>query len=238
MTSTIDAFAGREIQPLRERFLAQDEFLVIPDLLPKALLAVLLGALPGLRHAVHRNFIPKHKKGGSISRYTLDASAPQFPGLYLNPDLRRGLEQITGQTLLDCPAEDPHTYALYYYTEPGDHIGWHYDTSYYRGIRYTVLIGLVDRSSSRLECQLYRGNAKRRTEDLSLALAPGMLVVFNGDKVYHRVTPLGANEERIALTMEYVTDPSMAWFPRFVSNMKDAIAYFGLKAAFGRGPTI
>lgn len=235
MTSMIDAFAGRELQRLREQFLAQDEFLVIPNFLPKAMLADLLGALPALRPVVHRNFIPKHKKGGSISRYTLDAIAPQFPGLYLNPGLRRALEQITGQTLLDCPAEDPHTYALYYYTEPGDHIGWHYDTSYYRGIRYTVLIGLVDRSGSRLECQLYRGNSKREVEDLSLALAPGMMVIFNGDKVYHRVTSLGANEERIALTMEYVTDPSMAWFPRFVSNMKDAIAYFGLKAAFGRG---
>ena len=36
---------------------------------------------------------------------------------------------------------------LYYYTEAGDHIGYHYDTSYYKGSRYTILMGLVDKST-------------------------------------------------------------------------------------------
>jgi hypothetical protein len=44
-----------------------------------------------------------------------------------------------------CPENDPHSCALYYYTEPGDHIGFHYDTSYYKGARYTILMGLVDK---------------------------------------------------------------------------------------------
>jgi hypothetical protein len=121
---------------------------------------------------------------------------------------------------------------LYYYTEPGDHIQYHYDTSYYQGKRYTVLIGLVDRSSSRLEYQLYRDNPQREVETHSLALTPGTLVLFNGDKLYHRVTPLGENEQRIALTLEYVTDPHMSRLNRFVSNMKDAIAYFGFSQVF------
>jgi hypothetical protein len=48
------------------------------------------------------------------------------------------------------------------------------------------------------------------------------------------VTPLGENEERVSLTLEYVTDPSMPPFKRFVSNMKDAIAYFGFRTVFRR----
>ena len=40
-----------------------------------------------------------------------------------------------------------------------------------------------------------------------LATAPGDLVLFNGDKLWHAVTPLGDQEERIVLTMEYVTNP-------------------------------
>ena len=40
-----------------------------------------------------------------------------------------------------CPDEDPHACALYFYTEAGDHMGYHYDTSYYTGARYTVLFG-------------------------------------------------------------------------------------------------
>jgi alkylated DNA repair dioxygenase AlkB len=104
------------------------------------------------------------------------------------------LRRITGHELLLCPGGDPHAYALYYHTEPGDHIGYHYDTSYYEGARFTVLAGLVDESSSVLECRLHRDDAERATESRRLALAPGMLVVFNGDKLYHRVTPLGRGE--------------------------------------------
>jgi hypothetical protein len=57
---------------------------------------------------------------------------------------------------------------------------------------------------------------------------PGSLVLFNGDKLWHAISPLAKGEERVVLTMEYVTNPEMGPFKRFVSNMKDAIAYFGL----------
>ena len=36
---------------------------------------------------------------------------------------------ITGRALQSCPESDPHSCALYFYTEPGDHIGFHFDTS-------------------------------------------------------------------------------------------------------------
>ena len=139
---------------------------------------------------------------------------------------------LTGQTLQPCPSGDPHSCALYYYTEPGDHIGFHFDTSYYKGARYTVLVGLVERSSSRLVCQLYKNVPGRTPEERALTTHPGTLIVFNGDKLWHSITPLGADEERVSLTLEYVTDPSMNPLKRFVSNMKDAIAYFGFRRVF------
>ena len=129
-----------------------------------------------------------------------------------------------------CPDDDPHACALYFYTEPGDHIGFHYDTSYYKGARYTVLVGLLERSSSRLVCQLYKGDARRQIQELSVATNPGTMVFFNGDKLFHAVTPLGPGEERIVLTMQYVTNQGMGPFKRLFSNMKDAVAYFGLRS--------
>lgn len=217
---------------LRQRFLAHNEFIAITDLLPAPWLSALQSSLPTLAPHVHRNYIPRHKKGGSISRFDLDRHAPVFGELYRSPALLAFLGQITGQPLQHCPGEDPHTYALYYYTEPGDHIGYHYDTSYYRGARYTVLFGLVDESSCRLEYQLFRDDPTRATREESVRLAPGMFVIFNGDRLYHRVTPLGEGECRIALTLEYVTSARMHPLRRFVSNMKDAIAYFGFRQAF------
>ena len=148
---------------------------------------------------MHRNYIPKHKKGGSVSRFDLDRHAPAFPRLYHSETLLSFLSTLCDHELAYCPKSDPHTYALYYYTEPGDHIGYHYDTSYYQGARYTVLFGLVAESSCRLECQLYTKQADREVETLAVDLLPGMLIVFNGDKLYHRVTPLGENEKACRL---------------------------------------
>jgi len=96
------------------------------------------------------------------------------------------------------------------------------------------LFGLVDRSSCRLEFELYRGRADRRSENHSIALQPGTFVIFNGDKLWHRVTPAGDNEERIALTLEYLTTAQMSGVGRFISNMKDAVAYFGFRQVFNR----
>ena len=43
------------------------------------------------------------------------------------------LSRLAGARLLPCPDDDPHACALYFYAEPGDHMGFHYDNSYYRG---------------------------------------------------------------------------------------------------------
>ncbi|MFQ5678243.1 MAG: 2OG-Fe(II) oxygenase [Gemmatimonadota bacterium] len=230
------AISRLDVHALRARFLEQGELLVQEEFLPETVLKAILEELPGLRGAVHRNYVPRVKKGGSVSRHQLDRLAPIIPDLYRVPAFREFLEQLTGETLLDCPDGDPHAYALYYYTEPGDHIGWHYDVSYYRGKRYTLLLGLVDRSGCRLECELHRADRKRASRFLSLALAPGMLVFFNGDTVWHRVTPLGEGEERVCLSLEFVTDQRMTLWHRFVSDMKDSIAYFGFRQVFRRRP--
>jgi len=222
------------IDSLQAKFQEQGEFLLLEDFLRPAVVEELTSVLSLLRSSINRNYIPRHKKGGSVSRYELDRVAPAFGNLYRHPDLNTFLIQLTQAELLHCPRSDPHTYALYYYTEPGDHIGFHYDTSYYRGYRYTVLFGLVDDCSNRLEYQLYRDVPDHKTVEGAVALSPGAMLVFNGDKLYHRVTPLGENETRIILTLEFVTDIRMHPFRRFVSNMKDGIAYFGLRQVFSR----
>jgi hypothetical protein len=87
-----------------------------------------------------------------------------------------------------------------------------------------------------LVCQLYKDDPAREHIDLQLATHPGTMVIFNGDKLWHAVTPLEPGAERIILTMEYVTNRQMGAFKRFISNMKDAIAYFGVSALWRSRP--
>jgi hypothetical protein len=196
----------------------------------------LLPEVEQLRSEVHRNYIPKHKKGGSISYYTLADKAPVFLDLYRSAAFIDFMSRLVGHPVQPCPDDDPHACALYFYSEPGDHIGFHYDTSYYKGARYTVLMGLVQRSAAcRLICQLYKDEPTRPIHELQLATPPGAMVIFNGNKLWHAVTPLEEGAERVVLTMEYVTNPEMGPLNRFISNMKDAIAYFGFSAVLRGG---
>jgi hypothetical protein len=228
------AVGAMDVAAVRARYWQQNEFVYLERWLPPAVLAHCLAEVDRVRPAVHRNYIPRHKKGGSVSHFTLAEQAPTILTLYRSPAFRALLDQVTGRRLQRCPDQDAHACALYFYTEPGDHIGFHYDTSYYRGVRYTVLVGLIERSSSRLVCQPFKRDASREPVELRLATEPGTLVLFNGDMLWHAITPLGEGEERVSLTLEYVTDPRMTPLKRFVSNMKDSIAYFGFRSVFSR----
>lgn len=223
-----------DVEALRETYRRQNEFVHVERLFPPALVEAWVAEVEAARPHVHRSYIPRHKKGGSVSAHVLGRQAPAIVALYRSPALRAFLEAITGERLLPCPATDPHAFALYFYTEPGDHIGFHYDTSYYRGRRYTILVGMIERSSSRLVCDPYRRLRGHPPATISIRTEPGTLVLFNGDRLWHAITPLDEGEERVSLTLEYVTDPTMPPLRRFVSDMKDAIAYFGFRAVFRR----
>ena len=228
------ALATLDVEAIRSTYWAQNEFIHLPRLFPDAVVAPMVDEVERVRGGINRNYIPRHKKGGSVSAYMLRERAPAILTLYRSPAFMEFVRRITGAGIELCPDTDPHACALYYYTEPGDHIGFHYDTSYYKGTRYTVLLGLIERSSSRLVCQLHKDDPTRPARELALATEPGTLVLFNGDKLWHKVTPLGEGEERVSLTLEYVTDPAMTPFKRLFSNLKDAIGYFGFRSVFTR----
>ncbi|AMM13375.1 MAG: 2OG-Fe(II) oxygenase [Pseudomonadota bacterium] len=225
-----------DLQPatLHKTFDDQGAFLYLEDFLPSAFTEKLVEAVRAVTPSINRNYIPGHKAGGSVSRHTIDELAPFIADLYRSPALIKWLEKISGDTLQESPADDPHAYALYFYTKAGDHIGWHYDTSYYEGRRYTLLLGVMDDSSCRLDYELHTRTPEIPDQPGSVQIPPGGLVFFDGDKLRHRITPARANEFRVSLTFEYVTNPNMRPWQRFISNMKDSIAYFGFGQVFRR----
>jgi hypothetical protein len=215
----------------------QNEFVLLESFVPPPVVESCLVEVEQVESEVHRNYVPGHKQGGSVSFYILREQAPAILALYRSPALRTFLSRLVDAPLHLCPEDDPHSCALYYYTKPGDHIGFHYDTSYYKGARYTALIGLVEQSEHcRLVARVHTDNAGREIRETRIPMGPGSAVIFNGGKLWHAVTPLGPKERRIILTLQYVTDQRMGPFKKLFSNMKDAFAYFG-PAALMRRPT-
>lgn len=223
-----------DAQALRRAFVDQGSFVSVPRFLEPGAVAQLAAAVAAVSPAVNRNYLPGHKQGGSVGRHVIDGLAPFIAELYRSPALIGWLEHLAGERLQLSPPQDAHAYALYFYTRPGDHIGWHYDTSYYAGRRYTLLLGVIDESSCRLDYELHTREGSASVVPGSLRMAPGDLVFFDGDKLRHRITPLGEGERRVSLTFEYVTDQSMRPWRRVISNMKDAIGYFGFRQVFRR----
>src|SRR5262245_10888418 len=229
------ACTRQDLAQHRQNYLAQDEFVVVENFLPAEVLAQWDRQLEQLKPHVHGNFIPKHKKGGSVAYSSVSKLSPALTAVYHQPRFIEFLRRIVQARIVECPDSDQHRCALYSYTEEGDHIGWHYDTSYYKDRRWTVLVGFQDQSSSKLLCHLHTRNPGHLIEKLELKVRPGAMVLFNGDKVLHSVTPTRAGEHRYIVSMQYVTSGEMNPFMRFVSNMKDAIAYFGFRGVFFGG---
>ena len=185
--------AGVDLTQSSRTYWEQNECLILDRFIPKKIVWPCLTEVELLRKNIFRNYVPGHKQGGSVSYCAIrnefhESSA--IVSLYRTPALRRFLSQIVKEELLLCPESDPHSCALYYYTQPGDHIGFHYDTSYYKGKRYTVLMGLIERSEQcRLVAHMQTPGTKEEVNEQSVPLDPGSLVIFNGDKLWHAVTP-------------------------------------------------
>jgi hypothetical protein len=217
-----------DVQTLCKTFADQNEFIFVRDLFSAEVIDACRESAYALAPHVNRSYVPGYKQGGAVSYFRIRRHAPAITDLYRSAELKQLLESLVGRPLHYCPEDDPHACALFYYDRPGDHIGVHLDSCHYRrGVVYTVLVGLVDDSSARLECRLYDGFPDREPEILQLALGSGGAAIFNGANVPHRVTPLGANERRIVLSMEFLLDPNMSKFRRFVANVDHAYKYFG-----------
>ena len=227
-----------DINQLGRTYREQNECLILDRFIPKKVVNPCLTEVELLRKNIFRNYVPGHKQGGSVSYFAIENElheASAIVSLYRSSALRRFLSQLVNEELLLCPDNDPHSCALYYYTQPGDHIGYHYDRSYYKDKRYTVLMGLIERSEQcRLVAHLRQPGTTGEVSEQSIPLDPGSLVIFNGDTLWHAVTPLGSREERIVLTMQYVTNQEMGPFHRAFSSLKDAFAYFGPAALMHR----
>ncbi len=235
--SVKQAIEARGFDRISQTYWDQNEVVFLEHFLPGSLVEQFLSEVDQVRPLVNRGYIPGHKKAGAVSFHALLRKAPAIVALYESPALQDFLSRLVKAPLMRCPEEDLHSCALYVYTEAGDHIGWHYDTSHYKSERFTVLVGLIERSERcRLVARLYKDELRREPQELRITMDPGSMVIFNSDKLWHAVTPLEEGAERIMLTLQFVTNQDMAPFRRTLSNMKDAFVYFGPAALLRRKP--
>ena len=175
-----------------------------------------------------RSYLPTHKKGGTVAYSVLREKAPTLVSHYRSAGMLRIVSRIVGAVVLPTPLHDESSCSVLFYEKPGDHINWHYDHNFYRGRHFTVLVPVVNRgrdgglSAARLL-------VKQGGHDLELATPPNSLILFEGAKVKHKVTPINEGERRAVWSMTYCTDPRNSAFQGVARRVKDT-AFFGLRS--------
>jgi hypothetical protein len=200
----------------------------IDTVLPEAVLAELIEAVDRLI-ATERTYLPAHKKGGTVAYETLERDAPEIVRLYRSPAMQRFISRIVGIRIEPTPLHDQSSCSVLFYEKPGDHIGWHYDHNFYKGRHFTVLIPLINRGNSEGGLSAARLMIKCKREDIEIATPPNRLIVFEGARVRHKVTPIAEGERRVVWSMTYCADPRNSAFQGVARRIKDT-AFFGMRA--------
>jgi hypothetical protein len=237
----------RQLQACQRDFVVRySSTLGLPDHLPEALpdfrqrIAVLPDPLPeptfdllreaALRHRrTERSYFPAHKQGGTIAYEELHRTAPEIVAFYQSDYLRRLCSAVIGEPVLPTPIHDQSSCSLLFYDRPRDHIGWHYDYNFYNGRHFTVLLPLVNRHQEEDRLSSAQLVIRQDDREVMIPTPPNTLIVFEGARVFHKVTRLGENELRVILSMTFCTRPQTSALKGALRRLKD-IAYFGVRA--------
>jgi hypothetical protein len=176
-----------------------------------------------------RSYLPAHKKGGTVAYETLVEKTPDIVTLYRSEDFRELVSQITGVAVEPTPLHDQSSCSILFYEKPGDHIGWHYDHNFYKGRHFTMLIPVINRDSEDIGLSAARLHAKLGGEDVEVATPPNRLILFEGARVRHKVTPIAEGERRVVWSMTYCADPRNSAWQGVARRVKDT-AFYGIRA--------
>lgn len=213
----------------QERLPSFDTRLVhLDDVLPTDQFAALRSEIEALVDT-ERSYLPAHKKGGTVAYETLMVKAPRVVTLYRSPALSQLVSSILGETARPTPINDQSSCSILFYDRPGDHIGWHYDHNFYLGRHVTVLIPIINRNATGDGLSAARLEARFGTQIDVIDTPPNRFVMFEGQKVLHRVTPIAAGERRVMLSMTFATDTRSSIAQGIKRRIKDT-AFFGLRA--------
>jgi hypothetical protein len=200
----------------------------IPDAFPAAMIDTLRSQALDLVRP-ERSYIPTHKKGGTVAYESLFAAAPAIVALYHAPEMRALISNVVGQPVRPTPINDQSSLSVLFYEKPGDHIGWHFDHNFYRGRHFTVLLPIINEGSAANGLSHARLQAKIGGRVINVETPPNTLIVFEGARVHHKVTPIIEGERRLVISMTYCTDPRASLAQGAARRIKD-VAFFGPRA--------
>ena len=111
---------------------------------------------------------------------------------------------------------EPLNIAMQLYQE-NDFMSYHFDTNFTLGKRYTVLIPLYinNKNQSFLTIKDKDNNEKK------IIIEVGQGIVYNGDKVIHKVSTQCKDGKRITLIINLTTDPKFSLIGKYLQKLRN-----------------
>lgn len=217
--------SGREVHAEFER----ERIIQVEDFLAPETLERMFRECDAARDLIEPNYVPGHKQGGTISYESIHEKLPSLLGFYHSPEVQQWASDVIGEKVTATGDHDQSSCSVLFYRNAGDHIEWHYDHNFYEGRHFTMLVSIVNRgdaegglSKSELEYKPLSGGEQ------PCPTPANSLVLFEGNQIVHRATPLGEGEERIIFSMTYCTNPQLVWYKEIARRIKDT-AFYGIR---------
>jgi hypothetical protein len=176
-----------------------------------------------------RSYVPLHKKGGTIAYGAIRKRAPALAEFYRSRTHRLAVSDVLGVCIEPTPFRDESSLSILLYERPGDHIGWHFDHNFYRGRHFTVLLAIENRGFGTNGLSASSLMVRSGRTEQTIPTPANTLVVFEGARILHKVTPIREGERRVVLSMTYCTDPRNSVIREIARRFKDT-AFFGIRA--------
>jgi hypothetical protein len=163
------------------------------------------------------------RKAGTVNSSKI---SPTIVDLYYNSNFLKFLREITELPLENVNCDDKSNMNILIYDKPGDFISWHFDPNHYIGSRLTVLISIVNRSSSdsqSLSSSFLQYKLRGSKEIHSIQMKPNSILIFDGSQIEHRATGIRENEQRIVLSFTYCDICRETVIGNFVKRCKEMI---------------
>ena len=168
------------------------------------------------------------RKGGGIPFKNLKEKYPDFVYLYQSKELLNIISKALNNKINNAPEKDINRCSLLTYLKKGDFIGWHYDTSMYKGNRYVALLPIINRNKT--NTGLSKNEfifVNEQNKQIKLKLYPNNMYIFKGSEVNHKSTSIGDGEKRILLSMTFCDNCKIKnnYFLNLLEKIKNKVIY-------------
>ena len=144
-----------------------------------------------------------------------------FIDFYYSKELNSFLNNLLKLKLEPLPLSHLHACSILVNDQKDDYITWHYDTNYYKGKCFTLLLTLINRDKQRIFPSNNKNCIMLKSEQLCKDTEENSLIVFEGDQIFHKTEKLKENEKRVIFSMLFCEDYSQSNYHRILRRIKD-----------------